>query len=151
MARDTLPKMSYWLLASANPGSSWGWVVMTWKDSMNASWATFQFTLSTLEMCARVYLSSSGQRSKNVGSSPRKSASGSQSGSMLMKTKPPQVPTRTSGRRNLPGRTCGKSQALGTRLRLPFSDQQKPWKAHSSSSTWPRWSRSTRPRCRHAL
>jgi hypothetical protein len=77
-------------------------------------------------MCTRVYRSSSGHRSKNEGSSPRKSSSGSQSGSMLMNTKPPQVPTRTSGSRNLPGRTCGKSQALGTRLRRPVSDQQKP-------------------------
>ncbi len=124
---------------------------MTWKDSMNASWATFQLTLSTFEMCTRVYRSSNGHRSKNVGSSPRKSSSGSQSGSGLMKTNPPQVPTRTSGSRNRPGCTCGKSQALGTRLRRPFSDQQKPWNGHSSSSTWPRSSRSVLPRCRHAL
>ena len=124
---------------------------MTWKDSMNASWATFQFTFSTLEMCTRVYRSSSGHRSKKAGSSPRKSSSGSQSGSMLTNTKPPQVPVRTSGSWNFPGFTCGKSQALGTRLSRPFSDQQNPWNAHSSSSTWPRSSRSARPRCRHAL
>jgi hypothetical protein len=54
IARETLPKMSYWEFASPKPASSCGCVVITWKDSMKASCATFQFTRSTFDTCTRV-------------------------------------------------------------------------------------------------
>jgi hypothetical protein len=46
-ARATLPKTSYCEFASPKPGSSCGWVVTTWYDSMNASWSSFQLARTT--------------------------------------------------------------------------------------------------------
>ncbi|CAM5644072.1 hypothetical protein SALBM311S_11890 [Streptomyces alboniger] len=52
---------SYCEFASASHGSICGCVAITWKDSMNASWATFQLHGSTLAMCSDLYRSWRGQ------------------------------------------------------------------------------------------
>ena len=68
-------------------------------------------------------------------SGPRKSSSDSQSGSGLMKTKPAQVPTLTSGRVISSLRTSrwGKSHSAGIFLSWPSRCQAKPWKGQRNS------------------
>ena len=75
------------------------------------------------------------------------------SGSGLMKTKPPHVPTRASGNRHdsRSASISGNSAGAGVWRSDPSSRQVNPWKLQRNSLHRPSKSFNARPRCRQAL
>ena len=134
MALLMLPHASYWLLQSPVLAMIWGWVATTWKASMKASCTTFQLHGYTLPTCAETYLRPGAHLAKCSGSSPTKLAKSSAPWSMVMKTQPSQVATRTSGSEKFSGSTWGKSQAVVSSARVPSWCQAMAWNGQRMTS-----------------
>ena len=87
----------------------------------------FQLPGNSLYVWIATYRSSNPQSLKCSGRTSRKSVSGSQFSSKLIKTKPPQIPLGISVRPNSSSSMWGKSQRQGISYKLPSRFQDMPW------------------------